>query len=208
MPVPLKAAKPRIGGCANDLQGESECAGILGYYEFGFAGEVGVKVVRILLLLVPVIAIYWAIRWFQKMPAEEAGGYIKKIGWILGILLLLLLAGTGKLNVLFAALGVAVAFLVRLMPAVLRYAPEFRRLWQLFGNAKPRQNQQNSYRSSGGAISKAEALEILGLKPGAGEKEIIDAHRKLISKLHPDRGGSDYLAAQINLAKKTLLADG
>ncbi len=56
-------------------------------------------------------------------------------------------------------------------------------------------------------MTKAEALDVLGLKPDASKQDIVNAHRKLISKLHPDRGGSDYLAAQINLAKKTLLAD-
>ncbi|MBS4050612.1 MAG: DnaJ domain-containing protein [Methylomonas sp.] len=163
--------------------------------------------IRILLLLVPVIAIYLAIRWFQKTPAEEAGRRIKKTGWIVAILLLLVLAGSGKLNVLFAALGVAIAFMVRLMPVILQYAPQLHRLWQNLNNGNAQENRQYKRRPARGGISKDEALEILGLKSGASQKDIIEAHRKLISKLHPDRGGSDYLAAQINLAKKILLAN-
>lgn len=164
--------------------------------------------IRILLLLVPLILVYLAIRWFQKTSPEQRRKYLKKTGWIIAILVLLLLASTGKLNVLFAMLGVAIAFIVRMMPAILHYAPQLHRLWTLFVSGKQQQNQhyqQSTHRQRGSRMSKAEALEVLGLKSGASEEDIIQAHRKLISKLHPDRGGTDYLAAQINLAKKTLL---
>lgn len=56
-------------------------------------------------------------------------------------------------------------------------------------------------------MERSEALKILGLKDGATSNEIRDAHRRLIKSLHPDIGGSDYLASQINDAKAALLAD-
>jgi hypothetical protein len=59
--------------------------------------------------------------------------------------------------------------------------------------------------SRAGHMSREEALRVLGLEDGAGEDEIKAAHHRLIGSLHPDRGGSAYLASKINEARDVLL---
>jgi hypothetical protein len=69
------------------------------------------------------------------------------------------------------------------------------------GSASNEDFQPNSFSD----ISNDEAYKLLGLEPNAPKEDVIKAHKRLMQRLHPDRGGSDYLAAKINAAKDQLI---
>ena len=152
---------------------------------------------RLFLALVAVVGIMWYLSWYHRADRQRRNkSLIRIVLWSTAALLVILAITKG--SVLLAMFGAALPWLNRLMVV--------KRLWD---GLQSRAGGSHTRPPPGPSVAMdvAEALEILGLEPGASEEEIIDAHRRLMQKIHPDRGGSDYLAGQINLAKDTLLKE-
>jgi hypothetical protein len=74
-------------------------------------------------------------------------------------------------------------------------------------NAQPNLGNRLGGAPGSGPMTKEEAYKVLGLEAGAPAADVREAHRRLMQRLHPDVGGSSFLAARINKAKDVLLSD-
>lgn len=158
-------------------------------------------------LIILVVAAIAYLLWFKikKAKGEEKK---KLVIWTVAgsaIAVLGFLAITGRLNFITAAITGAVAMLPK-AAQLLRYLPILNKFRQHASNSNQQQNNNNQQASAQSAMSKKQASDILGIEPNASNEEIIKAHKRMMQKVHPDRGGSDFLAAQINQAKSTLLS--
>lgn len=155
--------------------------------------------IRLLLLIAIIASTLYLLRWFLTSPAETVAANIRKTLWLLLGLGLIFLAISGRLNIIFAFIGSAIPFIAKQLPNILRILGVAKTVKQ--ASARP-DNKANIKVTN---MSSEEALKILGLATGASKSEVLQAHKRLMHKLHPDKGGSTYLASQLNNARDTLL---
>ena len=141
--------------------------------------------------------------WVSQRPSKSTTVItIAALALIVG---LAILAATGRLHWI-AAVGAAILPFLRRAGGLFRFLPLFRGLFGAYQQYGNRKNGAGAGAEPGqDTMSLDEARKILGLGPNPTKAEIIDAHRRLMLKVHPDKGGSTYLAQQLNEAKRVLL---
>jgi hypothetical protein len=142
------------------------------------------------------------LRAFERASVKTIKSLLAWIAALGGITLALLLVLTGREGIALGALAM--------------FGPLIWQRWRAY-RANPGPGPQQQQQSSGqsqppprrpAGMTREEAYQVLGLRPGATEAEIRAAHHRLMRSAHPDSGGSDWLATRVNLARDVLLPHG
>lgn len=139
----------------------------------------------LLLTLGLLIGVFGLYRFFINAEVRQIKAFFLSVFAVAVCIALFVMAISGRLA---AALGI----LVVLLPFAAPYLKKFR------------QEPQNAP-APASLMTRAEALEVLGLEAGTSEEDIQMTYKKLMMKVHPDTEGSDWMAAKLNQARDVLL---
>lgn len=159
-----------------------------------------------ILVVAAIGALIFGVKRWQSLPSEQKAGFARKWAMYGAAAVILALVVTGKAHWLMGVLASLLALAGRVSQFA-QYAPLFK---QFMGDESGPEPEHSSGKgpiaSNSQAMSKQYAAEVLGIEADASAEDVRSAHKRLIQKMHPDRGGSDALAKQINLAKDVLLS--
>jgi len=234
---------------------------------------------RLILLIAFILAVMTIVQLVKNTPKSQIKSLYWKVGLSAIAIILILLAATGRIHWVGAAIGAMIPFVRRTIPFLLRYFPLIQRYVRTQPQQGPAANNISEVKTAilsmtldhdsdrlqgdvisgpfagqsldgldleqlqtlmgychqqdkdsakllmsylnhrfgsqwqtspppdgNGNLTEESAYAVLGLQRGASKAEVVQAHRKMMQKVHPDRGGSDYLAAQINQAKDILIS--
>ncbi len=145
--------------------------------------------VPLLLGAIALFVLLGGMRAFQRASITTVKAYG---AWALalgGVLLALMLILTGRS-------GIAIS-------ALLLFGPVIYQQWQASRGERPVGGPRAPL--ARGGMTREEAYEVLGLRPGASAEQVREAHLRLMRAAHPDAGGSDWLASRVNQARDVLL---
>jgi len=149
---------------------------------------------QLLLLLGVLLILYVCVQYFKSADPKKIKNLMRYgLALAMGILALVILL---KGNIPVA--------LVLATGAVLAWQGS---LWDVLAARAGLGRRRNQPAPTDSSMTREEALDILGLSGNPTVTEIKESHHKLMRKIHPDQGGSDYLAMKLNQAKDKLLED-
>ena len=144
----------------------------------------------------------FAYLWLREIYRKHGKKILPILIFVAVVLALCVLIATGRIHWV-SMIGVFLfGALYRLISIAIRHIPI---LWNIVQLWKKSRSSSQEVEDTNQKMNEKRALQVLELKKGASKEEIIAAHRKMMQKIHPDRGGSVYLARVVNEARDYLL---
>lgn len=145
----------------------------------------------------------FVLEWWARASTEQAKNTLMAAGLVLAGALALLFFARGQW--LFGSVPLALSFyrffgIARVLMRISSFLSGAKQM----GGAGNQRYQQNQ-RTRAEQITEQEALDILGLQPGASDIDIQETYKRLMGQVHPDKGGSEWLAERLNAARDRLL---
>ncbi|MFT6725558.1 MAG: hypothetical protein ACJARN_002428 [Arenicella sp.] len=153
-----------------------------------------------LIVIAAVGALIYAFKRWQSLPEPERASVAKKTVLYSAAAVVLGLVVSGRAHWLMGVLAALLTLFGRVAQFA-QYLPMFKKMM----GEEPAASQAGPVATTEKGMSRQQAADILAVDIDAEYDDVRMAHKRLMQKMHPDRGGSDALAKQINLAKDILL---